>query len=74
MTSFHTRKKERTYRFYMYKWRVKQKTCTACNGSGKFDSTKHPDCSACDGTGKEEYRTPFEEQTVKIIINNLINK
>lgn len=26
--------------------------CTACNGSGRYDTTGSPKCSACDGTGE----------------------
>ena len=32
--------------------RLKDKTCTACGGSGYYDSHGSPLCGACDGTGE----------------------
>jgi DnaJ-class molecular chaperone len=53
---FRERKAARTeyYFKYIYKWKLV--TCTACNGSGYYDTTRHgrtPRCSSCEGTGKE---------------------
>jgi hypothetical protein len=46
-----------TYYFsYVYGWR--QKDCTACSGSGRYDSHGSPKCGACNGKGKETYRGP----------------
>jgi DnaJ-class molecular chaperone len=33
---------------------IKQKVCTACNGSGYYDHNGSPPCGVCSGTGKEE--------------------
>jgi hypothetical protein len=41
---------------YVYGWR--QKDCTACSGSGRYDSHRSPKCGTCNGTGKEKYRGP----------------
>jgi len=59
MSSYLERKQERrgTYKKYVEGW--KQRTCTACNGSGKYDTTikgRVPNCSCCEGTGKERYK------------------
>ena len=40
--------------------KYKKVRCTACNGSGYYDSTNSPKCGCCNGTGKmkvtiEEY-------------------
>ncbi len=43
------------YEKYIFGW--KERPCTACNGSGWYDSVKHPKCGACDGIGKEKYKT-----------------
>lgn len=32
---------------------AKQRTCIACNGSGRYDTTGSPKCSSCNGTGIE---------------------
>lgn len=31
-----------------------QKGCSACNGSGYYDTDGSPPCSCCSGTGKKE--------------------
>lgn len=60
MSTFHERKKQRTeyYNKYVKGWRLQE--CTACNGSGYYDSDDSPECAGCDGTGKERYN-PNEE-------------
>jgi len=53
------RKKKRTEHYVKFVYKVKLKKCTACNGSGYYDTTirgKVPKCSACNGTGKERER------------------
>lgn len=35
-------------------WRLRD--CTACNGSGRYDSFRSPKCGGCNGTGKERYK------------------
>lgn len=54
--TFQERKQARKdyYFKFVYKW--KQRDCSACNGSGKYDNCGSPDCGACDGTGKEFYK------------------
>lgn len=52
---FHNRKLARTIRYFKYEYGMRLKDCTACNGSGYYDSCGSPDCGACDGTGKETY-------------------
>lgn len=47
------RKKSRTERFEKYVKGWKLRRCTACSGSGYYDSNGSPPCGACDGTGKE---------------------
>ena len=37
--------------------------CTACNGSGHYDSTGSPKCSACNGTGKQGGQHGTESST-----------
>lgn len=56
MSTFHERKAERAehYQRFVHGW--KQVKCTACNGSGHYDSNGSPRCGACDGTGKERVR------------------
>ncbi len=34
----------------LLKQNIKTK-CTACNGTGRYDTTNSPKCSACNGTG-----------------------
>lgn len=53
--NFRERKQARTedYFKYVYKWKLRP--CTACNGSGRYDSGGSPRCQGCDGTGKERY-------------------
>lgn len=54
--NFHERKKERTeyYERFVKGWKLRP--CTACAGSGYYDSHGSPPCGACDGTGKERYK------------------
>lgn len=59
--NFHERKKERTENFFqnIYRWRLR--TCTACNGSGHYDSFHSPKCSSCDGSGRERFLYKLEQ-------------
>lgn len=60
--SFHDEKKWRTERYFKYQYGWKLRTCTACSGSGFYDSFNSPKCGCCNGTGKERYR----DETVKV--------
>lgn len=57
---FRTRKARRTahYFTYIYRWRLRK--CSACNGSGRYDTTGSPKCGACEGAGKERYKAAEE--------------
>ena len=52
MSTYEERKAERAKR-YNNKKGLNQRTCSACNGSGKYDIKGSPPCDACNGTGKE---------------------
>ena len=54
--TFYERKAERKeyYLKYVYKW--KQRPCSSCAGSGRYDSDGSPKCAACNGTGEEKYK------------------
>jgi DnaJ-class molecular chaperone len=54
--SYQDRKKQRTEAYFKYVHGWKLRKCTACNGSGYYDSNGSPDCGSCDGTGKERYQ------------------
>ena len=61
MSTFHQRKRERWEAYFsdVYGW--KQRPCTACNGSGRYDHNGSPKCKGCDdepGSGYELYRGP----------------
>lgn len=49
------RKAARKAYYEQHVYKVKQRKCTACNGSGVYDNTGSPKCGGCDGTGKESY-------------------
>ena len=51
MSDYQTRKAERRKAF-MAKHGKKLVTCTACNGSGRYDHNGAPKCGSCNGTGK----------------------
>ena len=48
---FRTRKQIRTERYFSTKYKVKQKTCYACNGTGRYDVSGSPKCQSCKGKG-----------------------
>lgn len=62
MSTFHERKAQRTehFRRYVHGWKLQD--CTACYGSGRYDSHRSPRCGACDGTGKERVKPQPEPQ------------
>lgn len=66
MSDFHTRKAARTARFEQDVKGWKLRRCTACNGSGYYDTTdrhgRTPTCGACNGTGKERYKPDSERR------------
>ncbi len=57
MQTFKERKALRAdyYNRFVHGWKLRN--CTACNGSGHYDSNGSPRCGCCDGTGKERYNT-----------------
>ena len=56
MGDFYRRKQERTEHYFRFVHGWKQRTCTACSGSGRYDHNGSPTCGACNGTGKERYK------------------
>ncbi|NTF16921.1 hypothetical protein G6L37_00580 [Agrobacterium rubi] len=64
--TWHERKRERSI---MY-WRlhgVKLDACTACSGSGHYDSHGSPACGACEGTGKVRGRLDSVERATRSV-------
>lgn len=61
MKNFRERKQERTKYYFQYVYMWKERPCTACNGSGYYDSNGSPECGCCDGTGKETYNSQKEK-------------
>lgn len=53
---FNQRKAERKeyYEKFVKGW--KMRPCTACSGSGVYDTFGSPPCGACEGSGKERYK------------------
>ncbi len=51
MDEYRKRKQERREQ-YNKTFGVKSIICTACSGSGRYDSTGSPKCGLCNGTGK----------------------
>jgi DnaJ-class molecular chaperone len=45
-----------TERYFRFKFGWKERNCSACNGSGYYDSLAHSPCGACEGTEKEKYK------------------
>lgn len=60
---FRARKARRTAYYFAHVYRWRQRKCTACNGSGRYDSTNSPACGICNGTGKERYKAAEEAAT-----------
>jgi DnaJ-class molecular chaperone len=54
--NFKQRKQERTDNYFKFEFGWVLKDCTACNGSGYYDSCGSPPCGACEGTGKEKVK------------------
>ncbi len=56
MDDYQARKAERIkyYTTYIHGW--KQRKCSACNGTGRYDNNDSPKCSGCNGTGRETYK------------------
>ena len=56
MATFKERKQARKdyYDKFVKGW--KERDCSACAGSGYYDSGNYPDCGACEGTCKETYK------------------
>lgn len=57
LSDYHREKQRRKeyYLKYVYGWKLRQ--CTACSGSGTYDTNDSPKCGTCNGTGKERYRS-----------------
>lgn len=49
-------KANRAHAYFTWQYGWKQRDCTACNGSGRYDNDGSLKCGGCDGTGKEKYR------------------
>lgn len=60
--TYQQRKADRTQRYFKYVYGWKQRPCSACNGSGRYDNTGSPKCGACDGTGREKYNSNLEKK------------
>lgn len=54
--NYQERKQARRDYFWRFVHGWKMRKCTACNGSGHYDSDGSPKCGGCDGTGKERYK------------------
>ena len=50
--NYQERKQNRTEKFLNEVYKKKLIVCTACNGSGYYDSQRSPKCECCKGTGK----------------------
>lgn len=46
---------------------IESEPCTACNGSGRYDSNGSPACEACSGCGKQ----PVSENAVRRLSEDL---
>lgn len=56
MDDYRKRKQARIEHHAKYVAGWKQRPCTACAGSGRYDSCGSPKCGACGGTGRERYK------------------
>jgi len=60
MSTFQERKAKRTQYFYDHVYKNKLVVCSACSGSGWYDSCRPNGdsipCGGCDGKGKERQR------------------
>lgn len=54
--SFVERKEERKVYFEKFIFGWKLRTCTACSGSGYYDTYPSKKCGWCSGSGKERYK------------------
>jgi DnaJ-class molecular chaperone len=64
--SFKDRKRERIehYKNCIEGWKLRP--CSACSGSGYYDSFGSPNCGACDGTGKERYKPDLKNSDMGV--------
>lgn len=63
--NFKKRKEERTKYFFLFVYQWRLKICSACNGSGYYDSNfnkRIPKCGLCKGTGKVKYKWEREKE------------
>lgn len=60
--TFHERKAHRTQYYLRFVHGWKQRVCSACAGSGRYDASGSPTCSACAGSGRERFKP---ERTVE---------
>lgn len=60
--TYQERKQLRRENYEKYHKGWKQRKCTACNGSGRYDHNNSPKCGGCNGSGKERYK-PQENPT-----------
>lgn len=54
--NYQERKEQRKQHYEKHIKGWKQRPCSACSGSGRYDSHGSPKCGACEGTGKETYK------------------
>lgn len=54
--NFHERKQRRADYYHRFVYGHKLRECSACAGSGYYDSNGSPACGSCDGTGRERYK------------------
>lgn len=64
---FHARKAHRREYFEKFVKGWKLRPCTACAGSGRYDSDGSPPCAACDGSGKARYKTQPSLEGQKVL-------
>lgn len=55
-STYQDRKQARIDHYHRFVHGWKQRDCSACAGSGYYDSIAHPPCGACEGMGKELYK------------------
>lgn len=61
MSDFHQRKAERRDWYFRFEYGWRQRPCSSCMGTGRYDHNGSPPCGACDGTGRERYKYVREE-------------
>lgn len=57
MATFNERKQVRAERYQRFVHGWKQRSCSACSGSGQYDNDGAPSCGACGGSGRERFKS-----------------